>query len=251
MTDVSGARTGPTWDRRGDKVSGVIAREIVRDIAHRGLKPGTTLGPESLMLRRYQVSRASLREALRILEVHGLIRIKPGPGGGPVVSDVDTADFGRTATLYFQVLGITFAELVESRLILEPIMARLAAVRRHDRDSDHLRTIVQAGFDAKDDASWAVASRAFHDKVLSMSGNGLLDLTAGALHDIFSDRVSQLLYAGRQREAVKKVHAEIADAITGGDGDTAERLMREHMVGYRKAVAKRDARLLDEVVDWR
>jgi DNA-binding FadR family transcriptional regulator len=251
MTDLSGARTGRTWDRRGDKVSAVIAREIVRDIARQRLAPGTTLGPESLLLQRYQVSRASLREALRVLEVHGLIRIKPGPGGGPVVSDVDTADFGRTATLYYQVLGIRFEELVEARLMLEPMMARMAAVRRHGGDVEELRTIVDAGFEAKDDASWSVTSRAFHDKVRSMSGNGLLDLTTGALHDIFSDRVSGLLYAGRQREAVKRVHAEIAEAIGQGDGDTAERLMREHMAGYRKAVAKRDGRLLDEVVDWR
>jgi GntR family transcriptional repressor for pyruvate dehydrogenase complex len=251
MIETTSTRTGPTWDRRSDKVSAVIAREIVRDIARQRLAPGTTLEPESVMLRRYQVSRASLREALRILEIHGLVRIKPGPGGGPVVSDVDPADFGRMATLFFQVLDIRFAELVESRLILEPMMARLAALRQHDGDDEQLREIVQAGFDAHDDATWAQASRAFHDKVLSMSGNGLLNLVAGALHDIFSDRVSGLLYSGRPREQVKKVHAEIADAIRAGDGDVAERLMREHMNGYKKAVTKRDPRLLDEVVDWR
>lgn len=251
MTDLSGARSGRTWDRRGDKVSAVIARAIVRDVARQRLAPGTTLGPESVLLQRYQVSRASLREALRVLEVHGLIRIKPGPGGGPVVSDVDTAAFGRTATLYYQVLGIRFDELVEARLMLEPMMARMAASRRDGGDVDELRTIVEAGFAATDDASWYAASRAFHDKVGSMSGNKLLELTTGALHDIFSDRVSGLLYAGRQRMTVKKVHARIAKAISEGDGDTAETLMREHMAGYRKAVAKRDARLLDEVVDWR
>ena len=114
-----------------------------------------------------------------------------------------------------------------------------------------LQTIVDAGFAANDDPSWADAIRTFHNKVLSMSGNGLLDLVAGALHDIFADRVSGMVCSGRQREQVKKVHAEIADAIRSGHGDVAERLTREHMTGYREAVAKRQPQLLDEVVDWR
>ena len=84
-----------------------------------------------------------------------------------------------------------------------------------------------------------------------MSGNGLLNLVAGALNDIFSDRVSGLLYGGRQREQIKKVHAEIAEAISAGDAERAESLMREHMNDYKKAVAKREPRLMDEVVDWR
>jgi GntR family transcriptional regulator, transcriptional repressor for pyruvate dehydrogenase complex len=251
MSDRGTVPTGdPAWDRRSEKVSAVIAREIVRDIARQRLAPGTTLESESAMLRRYQVARASLREGLRILETHGLIRIKPGPGGGPVVSGVDTADFGRMATLFFQVLDIRFAELTEARLVLEPVMARLAALRQNPTDNEELRDIAKAGLDA-DDTTWRSASRAFHDKVLSMSGNGLLNLYAGALNDIFSDRVSGLLYTGRQREQVKRIHADIADAISAGNADVAESLMREHMSDYKKAVTKRDAKLLDEVVDWR
>jgi GntR family transcriptional repressor for pyruvate dehydrogenase complex len=241
----------PAWDRRSEKVSAIIAREIVRDIARQKLAPGTTLESESAMLRRYQVARASLREALRILETHGLIRIKPGPGGGPVVSNVTTAEFGRMATLFFQVQDIRFGELVEARLILEPVMARLAAARHNPTENDEIKAIAQAGFEARDDVSWRAASRAFHDKVLSMSGNNLLELLAGALNDIFSDRISGMLYGGRQRDQVKKVHAEIADAIGAGDQERAESLMREHMSDYRKAVAKREPKLLDEVVDWR
>ena len=251
MTNHSVSGGDVTWDRRSEKVSAVIAREIVRDIARQRLAPGTTLESESAMLRRYQVARASLREALRILETHGLIRIKPGPGGGPVVSNVSTADFGRMATLFFQVHDIRFAELVEARLILEPVMARLAAERRDPADNEELRAIAKAGIDADDDASWREASRAFHDKVLSMSGNGLLSLVGGSFHDIFRDRVSGLMFAGRQRDQVKKVHAEIAEAIAAGDAEAAESLMREHMLDYQRAVAKREPNLLEEVVDWR
>jgi len=73
--------------------------EILSDIVDRELAPGAKLAPQAEMLEEFQVGRASLREALRILETHGLITIKPGPGGGPVVSGVHGADFGRMATV--------------------------------------------------------------------------------------------------------------------------------------------------------
>src|SRR5216684_960606 len=79
--------------RRAEKLSQVVAREIVRDM--KGLKAAAMLPQESVMLERYRVGRASLREALRILEVHGLIVIRAGPGGGPMVAPVRTRDFAR------------------------------------------------------------------------------------------------------------------------------------------------------------
>ncbi|NKQ55794.1 FadR family transcriptional regulator [Amycolatopsis sp. K13G38] len=241
---------GPAWGRRGEKVSSIIAREIVRDIAQRKLAPGDMLESESVMLQRYQVARASLREALRILEVHGLIRMKPGPGGGPVVSEVDSAEFGRMATLFFQVQGIQFSELVEARLILEPLIARLAAQRHDPGDNDELRQIVQQGFAAKTDAEWLAASNAFHAKVLSMAGNGLLSIFSRAMKDIFTERASSV-YVPRRRDKVRQVHADIADAIIEGKAEVAEQLMREHMSDYAKATAKREPHLMNEVVDWR
>src|SRR5262249_3313574 len=83
---------------RTEKVALRVARLIVRDIVERGLTRGDALEAEAAMLQRFGISRASLREALRILEIHGLITIKPGPGGGPSVGAVDSRDFGRMAT---------------------------------------------------------------------------------------------------------------------------------------------------------
>jgi DNA-binding FadR family transcriptional regulator len=245
------APSSAPWEHRGEKVSSMVAREIVRDIAQRKLQPGDMLEPESVMLQRYQVARASLREALRILEVHGLVRMKPGPGGGPIVSNVDSREFGRMATLFFQVLGIEFSELVEARLFLEPLMARLAA-QRHDPDShEELRRIVEWGRTAIDDEEWLDASNAFHAKVLSMSGNGLMSIVARAMKDIFTERASAVYVAGRRGRVRRQVHADIAEAIIAGESEVAENLMREHMSDYAKTVAKREPQLMNEVVDWR
>src|SRR5579862_3784564 len=71
------------------KTAETVAAAIVRDIVARGLATGDALPSENAMLEHYRVSRASLREGLRLLEVQGLIRLKPGPGGGPLVGAVD------------------------------------------------------------------------------------------------------------------------------------------------------------------
>ena len=116
--------------KRGSKIAEAVAREILTRICKGGLAPGSQLPGEAQMLADYHVGRGSLREALRILEVHGIIKIKAGPGGGPVVVGTTTNDFGRMATMFFQAGGMTFREVIDARLVLEPLMARLAAERR-------------------------------------------------------------------------------------------------------------------------
>ena len=84
---------------RGLKTSESVARDIVHDIVTAGLQDGDGLPSEAAMLQQYGVSRESLREGLRLLEVQGLIRIRRGPGGGPIVGSLDPANMGRTSTL--------------------------------------------------------------------------------------------------------------------------------------------------------
>jgi GntR family transcriptional repressor for pyruvate dehydrogenase complex len=236
---------------RGEKVASLVARQIVRNIVDDELNAGSPLDSEAVMLERFGVSRASLREALRILETQGLISIKPGPGGGPSVADVDSRDFARTATLFFQVLRVRFREVVEARLIIEPVMAALAAAR-HDPDLEgELMDIVRRGDEADDEREWLAESDAFHSMVLSMSGNPLLNLVGKALKHIYTDRVAGLTFPGRERKHVRDVHGKIAEAIVRGNAKVAEDLMREHMGEYARNIEKRHPGLMDEIVDWR
>jgi len=244
------AAHGPPWARRAEKVSVVIAKEIVRDIARQRLAPGSTLESEGAMLRRYRVARASLREALRILEIHGLIRIKPGPGGGPVVADVDSGDFGRMASLFFHALDMRVGELVDAWLTMEPMLARLAAERRDPGQADRLRAAVQAGFDAAGREEWCRAAHAFHTLILSTAGSRPLALMTLAVRDILADRFFDLVHPDRHRHEAARVHAAIAEAVLAGEADKAERLMRDHMTEFADTVALHRG-LLAETVDWR
>src|SRR3990167_5758680 len=131
-----------TWSgeavRRTLKTSELVALDIVRDIVNQGLKAGDRLPLEAQMLVQYRVSRSSLREALRLLEVQGLIGIRPGPGAGTVVGRVLPANLSRTLTLHLHMLGANYDELLEAWMETEPVLARLAALnpdRTKVRDS--------------------------------------------------------------------------------------------------------------------
>jgi len=106
--------------RRTPKTSETVAYDVVADIVARNLGPGDHLPLEASRQDRYRVSRASLPEALRLLVVQGLISLKPGPGGGPVVGNVDARYLARTSALYYQLAGSTYREVFDVQIMLEP-----------------------------------------------------------------------------------------------------------------------------------
>jgi GntR family transcriptional regulator, transcriptional repressor for pyruvate dehydrogenase complex len=235
---------------RAEKVASRVARMIVEDIVESGRKPGDALEPESLMLERFGISRASLREALRILETQGLITIKPGPRGGPSVAPVSSRDFGRMATLFFQVMQVTLGDVIEARLVIEPVMARMAADRHDPELNELLRANVAEHRDALDDRSWLAVTDAFHAMVCGMSGNPLLNLLAAALKDIYTERVSSYVFPEENRDHVRKTHGDIAEAIINRDAATAERLMHDHMAKLADFFESKYPGLMDEPVNW-
>jgi DNA-binding FadR family transcriptional regulator len=229
-------------------VSEAIARDIVRRIGAEGLAPGAQLPPEAKMLEEYGVGRGSLREALRILEVHGLISIKPGPRGGPTVDEVQTRNFGRMASLFFQMDGVTFRELIEARLTMEPVLARRAAELVEPQLLGELARFEHVGRADEDYLRYATD---FHQLVAIMSGNRIMSMFGGSLADVVLDRVTDSLYPKSRRREVLTTHAAIARAIAVGDAELAERLMREHMEDYVSQAKRRHPGLMQEVVDWR
>lgn len=255
MDSVDGSATGASAKprRRAVKVAESVAREILQDISDRGLTPGTRLQAESEMAETYGIARASLREALRILEIHGLIHIKPGPGGGPVVAPISSDDLGKTLTFFLQASGTTFREVMQARMVLEPMMARQAAGRR----DPELRAALQAGIDRSrgvlhegDDEEYLGVSTGFHEIVTGASGNSVLDLLARSLKAVYTARFRSVVYAPGEREKLLRDHEVVAEAIMSGDGDRAETLMREHMQEYVTLFEDRFPGFFDEPIDW-
>jgi DNA-binding FadR family transcriptional regulator len=231
----------------------LVARDILRQIREGGLAPGSLLPPETQMLAQYNVGRASLREALRILEVSGLITLKSGPGGGPVVGEVSASDYGRMSTLFFQAGAVTYAELMDARLLLEPMLARLAAgVHVPAAAAELLEASRLTAGESGDELTYIRKSHDFHRLVCDMGGNRILSLLSQALDAVLRDRVvGGMLFPPEDRAAVGEVHASIAQAVADGEADRAEQLMRDHMQRYADYLRRRYPALIDEVVDWR
>jgi GntR family transcriptional repressor for pyruvate dehydrogenase complex len=237
--------------QRTEKVAESVAREIVQDIRRNNLGAGSTLPPESAMLERFGVGRGSLREALRILEINGLVVLKPGPRGGPVVAAFDPAHFGQMMTLHLQALGTSYRQLLDSRVEYEAVLARMAA----EREGDDAAAIMQAAMagdltGVHDDSLYSAATGGFHSAVGLASGNNVLALAADAIYAIWSVRVTRVLYPPDRRDDVLRDHRAIAKAIQKREPKRAERLMREHMVRYKEYCEERYPARMDDLVDW-
>ena len=235
------------------KASESVARDIVDDIVVRAMREGDTLPAESAMLQEYGVSRETLREALRLLEVQGLISIRRGPGGGPIVGVLDPANLGRMSTLYYHLAGATYAELFEAWVVCEPIIADLAAA---NPDRAHVRRAMtpyldEHGPEAESLVHFVVRHTEFHTIVGSLARNKVLQLSLMATGQIVTHHVINHADPRDARNTIEHDHAGIAQAIISGHGVKARRLMQEHIQGiadlYRTTIGEQ----MDDYIGWR
>lgn len=211
--------------RRTLKTSEVVALEIVRDIVRQKMQPGDRLPLEAEMLVQYRVSRSSLREALRLLEVQGLIAIRPGPGAGTVVGRVLPGNLSRTLTLHLHMLGSNYDDLLEAWVETEPVLARLAAL---NPDREKVKASL-APF-LEEDHAWAVREGLrFHDIVAELANNEVLALTLRAVGFIVTEQVLTSTERGALEDHIVHDHRRLSEAIIAGDPERAATIMREHI----------------------
>ena len=230
------------------KASERVAQEIVRDVVLRGLQTGDRLPLEAAMVEEYRVSRTSLREALRILEVQGLISLKPGPGGGPVVGTVEPSNLARTAALYFHLSGATYGDVMQTQVLLESTCARLAATNP-DRDALLAPWFQQEVPD--DTAGYRDLTAGFHYAVYAATGNPVLSLLTQAVTHIVTQHVIGTMDPVDLRAAIVDEHAELAQVVASGDVERAERTMAEHFRHQHDHLRERSPDRIEETIQWR
>jgi DNA-binding FadR family transcriptional regulator len=215
-----------------------------------GLAPETMLPAEAEMAKRYGVGRVSLREALRILEVQGLIIMRAGAGGGPMVAGDDSRAFARMVSLNLHMSGATYRDVIEARLVVEPVMARLAASQADPETTVALEPYLEPLPESLEDGEYQRFSTGFHGLVSGLSNNPALNLFGRSLKDIYTDRIESSLFTGDDRTKIFHDHSEIARAIISGDAERSGQLMHEHMESFVEHSIRSHPGVLEEVIDW-
>jgi GntR family transcriptional repressor for pyruvate dehydrogenase complex len=236
------------------KTSEVVARDIVRDMVGQRLTTGDRLPLEAEMLEHHGVSRESLREALRLLEVQGLISLKRGPGGGPIVGHIDPANLGRTSTLYYHVAGGSYAELFDAWVTVEAILAERAA-RNPDRDAVRKAIKPFLGEDHSHDddtvPEFVQAHTNFHRVVAALADNRVLELLLQTVGQIVTHHVVVDSDPREVSEIVAPDHLVVARAIAAGHAPKAAREMEHHIERLSDFYRERMGRQVDDYIVWR
>ncbi|MFD4605492.1 FadR/GntR family transcriptional regulator [Streptomyces sp. NPDC058464] len=215
------------------KLAEVVASRIHDDIAARGWQIGMVLGSEADLLARYEISRAVLREAVRLLEYHSVARMRRGPGGGLVVTAPEPQASIDTMALFLEYQGVTADDLRIVRNAVElGIVARVTA--RHaagapqvaERLGKAVRWTVEGPADDHRKADL------FHSELAALADNPVLSLFLAIITELFRRHASghdRPLPGDSAADEVRHVHQRILDAIVQGDAGVARHRMRRHL----------------------
>ncbi|MGM7666548.1 FadR/GntR family transcriptional regulator [Microbacterium sp. A93] len=236
---------------RPQKTAMLVAQRIVADIRKSGYTAGDRLPPEKTMLEQYQIGRGTLRESLRFLELQGVIALKPGPGGGPVVQQPDSSGLSTALTLLLQFENAPFRTIAESREGLEPMMARLSATRMSGEQLEELRySVEQMGESIEDEDVFLEMNRRFHDVIAHGSGNVMFGHLVGSLLGMLDGSAIGFDYPVHRRTAVYEAHAAIYRAIADRDPTASFEAMHDHISAYSRYAERKFPELLDTPISW-
>lgn len=223
---------------KGDVTQGLITQfqQMLRDGK---LIQGDRLPPERELAAHFNVARSSLRQALKVLEILGVITQRVGDGSY-LNSDV-AAILSVPLEFLFLLDDTTVEDLTELRLLMEPGLARLAALRASSEDIAMLRQSILDQENSSNDKLKLVSSDLlFHRAIFRASKNR----TAGNLfHNIHRAMAKMMLVTSQlvELEHTLAFHKPIMHAIEEHDGDLASRLMKEHLEDARELlIGERD-----------
>jgi len=219
----------------------VVIERLSEAILDGRLKPGDALPSEGQIAAACGISKQIAREAIRDLAAMGVIQIQQGKVAR--VRSLDAEPLGRFFRFAVRANKEGLAEAVEMRRLLEPPIARLAAIRQTTEATARLDTILQRMHTALQDIpAWIEADLDFHETIAEMSGNRLLRLQMRGLRPILTD-VMQLFNARRKRTRAEwretfDRHAKVVVAIRSADGDAAFRAMEHHFEAAQDAISE-------------
>jgi DNA-binding FadR family transcriptional regulator len=216
------------------KASDILATQLRGLILSGEIPPGDALPPERELVVSSGISRSSVRDALRVLEVEGLIVTKPGRSGGSIVRLPGRDTVARPLELYVKSHEIRLESLLDCRLAVEPFLASRAAQNHTDEELALIKDI-HARFLATTDnvADYKRLNLEWHLAIAQASHNELLSALMEAIAQpiLEADGYHQVTTPEIRAEA-KKAHSAIQESIENRKADQAHGRMARHLGAY-------------------
>lgn len=240
--------------KRRRKRTDVIVDAIKRMIVEESLAPGDRLPQERDLMVQFAASKGTMREALKALEVQGLVSVRTGPGGGAFIERMSE---GRAMSLLSNFLfakNVSIANIYALRKVLEPLAAASATANMDEAGLGRLEAII-AVYDhepASEQERWdqRMAELDFHGVVAEYSGNPILAFTCRFLQRLLKElAIAQDIYMQPepvQRESGIRHQRDLIEAMRAHDAPRAEQILRQHMVEAERHMLGLQAKLLDK-----
>jgi GntR family transcriptional regulator, transcriptional repressor for pyruvate dehydrogenase complex len=221
------------------RISDTVVDQIVALIEQGQLKVGDQLPGERELVNQLQVGRASVREALRILEAQGVIQVQPGRGTF-VTGDVAGLSGTESIKVWFSEHVDEIREIIELREALERRAAFLAATRASRQQIEEMQANLVEGDEcvkSNDLERLSYLDQRFHSQLGDACGNELLsELISGSIEAMIHPRRSILRLPDRAL-ASQQEHYAILQGIIDRDPQAAERAVEDHIESVRDAIA--------------
>jgi GntR family transcriptional regulator, transcriptional repressor for pyruvate dehydrogenase complex len=249
MTDTVastlGAVAGPIGEettRRGatTKATAQLLLEMIEEL---GLQPGDRLPVERDLAVRLDVSRSTVREAIRTLSSMGVLAARQG--SGTYVTDLSTARLAAPLQIAVERNATSASQLMDVRGMLEVGATELAAAHVTPKDIKRLRRLAAAITREQDGARNLAADRAFHSAIHELSGNELLVALINPIWELAANMRERIIEGDDVLDRTLAAHEDIIEALETRDPAIAGAAMRAHIEDIRRwlqrAVEAREA----------
>lgn len=223
-----------------------VVEQVQETILTGKLKPGEMLPSERELKAMLQVSRGTLREALRVLEQKGLIEIKLGVGGGAIVQDVSYDQINESLALLIRYQKVSLRHLTEFRVGVEGRVAALAAEQAGPADILRLKSLLEAArqFVEKGGAfqkEFVEVDKKIHLALAEITKNPVYISLHHTVHDNIDQYYESFLNM-QQREMEENLAdlGNIIDAVEKKDVDEARRLAQAHVLRFNHYMETRE-----------
>ena len=211
-----------------------IAENLRNAIIEGSLKVDDQLPTEEILAKKYNVSRPTIREALKRLAAQNLIRSRRGPAGGTFVKRPSQEELRSSltgATMLMVSMGeFSLSEIAEARRELELICCRLAA---ENREEAHLVTMAKELEIQRDpetsDVDFCASDVSFHRALVDATQNPVLQFVMFAVIEALQPATNLVIFQFRQREKILSQHERIYESIKAQDAENVEKALAEQM----------------------